>query len=171
MKVLLTLLHQKISIQESNQREKINLAWMMKMISWMHDSIHKSIMDIKNYMTLNFRWDHNKRSLSSNFRVGFLSLPFFLVKSFGLSLKQLLQTGLYSSYPPMSYISSLSAILLVKDASFEQYTHIADNLVTFYAIGNKLRILPKGLRWKVPSSAATSTVIPELARSSENSTI
>jgi hypothetical protein len=59
----------------------------------------------------------------------------------------------------------------VKAAYFVQYTQTADNFITFYAIGNRLMMLPKGLRWKVLSNAATITIIPLFANRSQNSTI
>jgi hypothetical protein len=66
----------------------------------------------------------------------------------------------------MSYIYTESTILLVKAASFPQSMQTADSFVTISAIGTRLRILPNGFLWKVPSSAATMTIFPLLASAS-----
>lgn len=80
-----------------------------------------------------------------------------------MAKKHARHTGLYISYPPISSIFLLSTTLLVKAASFVHYTQTAFSLVTFSAFGIKLMILPKGFLSKVPSSAATITILFLLA--------
>jgi len=59
----------------------------------------------------------------------------------------------------------------VNAAYFPQSMQTADNLITYSAIGTKDSMFPKGFLWKVPSSAAIITTMPELAKFSAYSTI
>ena len=102
------------------------------------------------------------------FSIGYLVTAALLLL---ISPKQTRQRGLYISSPPIIYTSSDYIVLLVKAAYLPHSTHTADSLVICSARGTKLRMFPKGLRWKVPSRAATMTIFPTLASLSHTSAI
>jgi len=81
------------------------------------------------------------------------------------------QTGIYLSAPPIMHLSSLAAILKVKEALCLQILHIAASFLIFSHLGISSRTLENAPRWKVPPSELTITILPLLAQSSANSTI
>ena len=81
------------------------------------------------------------------------------------------QTGIYLSAPPIIHLSSLAAILKVKEALCLQILQIAASFLIFSHLGISSRTLEKAPLWKVPPRELTITILPWLAANSENSTI
>lgn len=77
--------------------------------------------------------------------------------------KHSLQAAMYLSVPPITSTSLDCTIRLEKAASRKQIMHTAVSFITTSASGTSSSTLPNGLRWNVPSSADTITILPMFA--------